>query len=114
MRLEPLNRSTGLMGRFGQERIVFLQLLVSLPSELWRQVHGGAVLRGLSEHRPSPFQLLHGSLEGRDLIGRESTQEVILEHVVLPEYSVAVELVQDRSFLPGKVPQTDGNRTRTY
>src|SRR5256885_10120591 len=51
--------SIGLTGRFGRERIVFLQLLVDLPSKLWRQVHGRAVLRGLLEHRPLPFQPLH-------------------------------------------------------
>src|SRR2546428_14168956 len=48
-----------------------------------------------------PFQLLHGFLEGRDLIGPESTPEVILEHVGLPEYSVAVKLVHE----PGPPPR---------
>src|SRR5256886_15907307 len=32
--------SIGLMGRFWQERIVVFQLLVDLPSKLWRQGHG--------------------------------------------------------------------------
>ena|SRR5712691_5187627 len=102
------------MGRFGQERIVFLQLLVDLPSKLWRQVHGGPVLGGLTEHRSFPFQCFQGSSQGRDLIGWESTEEVILEHVVLPEHPVAVELVQDRGLFPRNNPQTGGNRTRKY
>src|SRR5439155_26745872 len=110
----PLNRSSALPGRCAQERIVFLQLLVDLPSERGRQVHGGAVFRGLAEHRPIPFQFLKGALEARDMIGRESTEEVILEHVVLPEHPVTVELVQDRGFFSRDIPQVGGNRTRSY
>ncbi len=114
MKLEPLNHSTGLIGRLGQERIEFPQLLVNLSSELWRKVHGRAVLRGLAEHCPFPFQCFQGSLEGRELIGRESVEEVIFEHVVLPEHSVAVELVENCGFVSGNGPQAGGNRTRKY
>jgi len=97
---EEDHRETGLPGRFGQERIVCLQLLVDLPSVLRRQVHGRAVLCGLAEDRPFPFQGFQSRLEVRDLIGRKATKEVILEHVVLPEHSMAVKLVQDRGFVP--------------
>ena len=93
---------------------MFPQLFVDLSSELWRQVDGRAMLRGLADYRPIPLQSLQGSLQGRDMIGRESTQEIILEHVVLPEHFVAVKLVEDCGLIPRNIPQADDNRTRKY
>jgi len=93
---------------------MFPQLLVDLSSKLRRQVHGRAVLRGFTEDRAFPFQGFQSRLEVCDLIGRKATEEVIVEHVVLPEDPVAVQLVEDRSLVPGDVPQAGGNRTRKY
>ena len=107
-------RRRALPWQFGQERIVLLQLLVDLSSEPRREVYGRAMLRGLAEDRPFPFQGFQSCPEVRDLIGRKATEEVVLEHVVLTEDPVAVQLVEDRGFVPGDVPQAGGNRMRKY
>ena len=39
-------------------------------------------------------------------------EEVILEHVVLPEHPMAIELVENRSLVLGDVLQAGGNRIR--
>ena len=93
---------------------MLLQLLVDFSSELRRQIDSTAVLRGLAEDRSFPLQGFQSLPQIRDLIRRETAEEVILEHVVLPEHPMAVELVQDRGLIPGNVPQAGRNRGRKY
>ena len=72
------------------------------------------MLRGFAEHDPIPLQPFQGLPQSRDLIGRESTQEVVFEHVMLSEHSMAVKLVEDCRLIPRNVPQASRNHMRKY